>query len=135
MPDWLSLTGRFVHLLPLSIEHVPDLVSAATEDRATFTFSSAPRDEETMVSFVNKAIAHREAGDQRPFATWSVDLGRIVGTTRFYGIQRWDWSLTPRAHQIPVGSPPIGPRTGRPTVPTGWRSGTPGWHRPLNTLR
>lgn len=45
MPDWLSLTGRFVHLLPLSIEHVPDLVSAATEDRATFTFSSAPRDE------------------------------------------------------------------------------------------
>ena len=135
MPDWLSLTGRFVHLLPLSIEHVPDLVSAATEDRATFTFSSAPRDEETMVSFVNKAIAHRKAGDQRPFATWSVDLGRIVGTTRFYDIQRWDWSLTPRAHQIPVGSPPIGPRTDRPTVPTGWRSGTPGWHRPLNTLR
>ena len=88
-----------------------------------------------MVSFVNKAIAHRKAGDQRPFATWSVDLGRIVGTTRFYGIQRWDSSLTPRAHQIPVGSPPIGPRTDRPTVPTGWRSGTPGWHRPLNTLR
>ncbi len=45
-----------------------------------------------MTAYVNRAISKREAGEQYPFVTYSVDLRRIVGSTRFYDLERWDWS-------------------------------------------
>jgi RimJ/RimL family protein N-acetyltransferase len=37
-------------------------------------------------------MAKREAGDHYPLVTTLRDEPRIVGTTRFYDITRWDWS-------------------------------------------
>lgn len=45
-----------------------------------------------MVDYVERAMAHAEVGDQVPFATRSLALDRIVGSTRFYDLERWDWS-------------------------------------------
>jgi RimJ/RimL family protein N-acetyltransferase len=77
------------------MDHVDDLVAAATGDRSTFTFAQVPDDTSAMVAYVAKAIAAREAGEQYPFATYGVDVGRLVGSTRFYDIHRWDWSNAP----------------------------------------
>jgi RimJ/RimL family protein N-acetyltransferase len=105
----VSLRGGFVHLLPLATDHVDDLLAAATGDRSTFDLTPVPWDRDSMAAYVAKALAKRDAGEQYPFATFSVDLQRIVGSTRFYDVDTWDWSSgrpETRAQQ----------RSGRPDV-------------------
>ncbi|HLH27694.1 MAG TPA: GNAT family N-acetyltransferase, partial [Acidimicrobiales bacterium] len=86
-----SLAGRFVRLLPLEAEHVEPLLAAATDDRSTFGLASVPWDRSSMEAYVGRALERRAAGDQYPFATWSVEQSRIVGSTRFYDMVVWDW--------------------------------------------
>jgi N-acetyltransferase len=87
-----TLRGRFVHLLPMQIEHVDGLVTAASGDRSTFDFTPVPADRDAMAEYVEGAIENRLAGEQVPFATFSVAMQRIVGATRFYDLTPWDWS-------------------------------------------
>ncbi len=101
MPDLFTLRGRFVHLLPMGIEHVDGLLDAASIDRSTFAYTPIPWDRPTMRAYVDKAIVNRESGTQYPFVTWSVDAGRIVGSTRFYDLTPWDWtSLFPGSEEL-----------------------------------
>jgi N-acetyltransferase len=104
MPELDPLEGRFVHLLPLSLDHAAALLDVAVDDRGSFTHTPVPWDETSMVSYLERALAEREAGHHLPYATWSVEGRRIVGTTRFYDLTSWDWS-----------SIPTGPEDGRPS--------------------
>ena len=92
MPELFGLEGRSVRLLPLSPDHVEGLLEAATADRSSFGYTVVPADRATMTEYVERALARRAAGEQVPFATWSVALGRVVGSTRFYDIAQWEWS-------------------------------------------
>jgi len=94
MPDPFTLEGRHVHLIPLGPEHIDGLLEAAGRDRSTFAFTPVPWDRPSMTAYVERAMAERASGDHYPFATWSVDSGRIVGSTRFYDLAVWDWSTT-----------------------------------------
>jgi len=85
-----SLAGRSVRLLPLEAEHTEALLAAATDDRSTFQLSLVPPDLPSMENYVQWALARRAAGEQYPFVTWSIDLGRVVGSTRFYDLTSWD---------------------------------------------
>ncbi len=89
-----TLEGRHVRLVPLSIGQVDELLEAANSDRATFGFTSVPSDRAGMVAYVESALRHAAAGDQVPFATHSKDRGGIVGSTRFYELEPWDWAST-----------------------------------------
>jgi N-acetyltransferase len=104
MPEPVPLEGRFVRLLPLRLDHAADLLDVALDDRGSFTLTPVPWDETSMVSYLERALAEREAGHHLPYATWSVESRRIVGTTRFYDLTSWDWS-----------SIPAGPEGGRPS--------------------
>jgi N-acetyltransferase len=103
MPELVPLEGRFVHLLPLSLDHAADLLAVALDDRGSFTLTPVPWDETSMVEYLERALAEREADHHLPYATWSVESRRIVGTTRFYDLTSWDWS-----------SMSAGPEAGRP---------------------
>jgi N-acetyltransferase len=92
VPDLVSLEGRFVHLAPITTDHIEGLLEAANEDRSTFTYTPVPWDRDGMTAYVAKAMAKRDAGEQYPFATFSVDAQRLVGATRFYDLAPWDWS-------------------------------------------
>jgi RimJ/RimL family protein N-acetyltransferase len=87
--DGLTLAGDHVRLEPLSLEHVPALVAAINEDPASFRFSTAPETEAAMSGWVRDTLAAREAGRELPFATYSRAQERIVGSTRFYELERW----------------------------------------------
>jgi RimJ/RimL family protein N-acetyltransferase len=87
--DGPILSGHHVRLEPLALEHVPALVAAINEDPASFRFSSAPDTEPAMTEWVHVALAGRDAGRELPFATYSCAHERIVGSTRFYELERW----------------------------------------------
>jgi RimJ/RimL family protein N-acetyltransferase len=95
--DDVVLTGRYVRLEPLRLDHVPALVAAAAESRATYTFSWVPKGEEAMRAYVGDALAARAGGDELPFTTVRLADGRAVGTTRFSDVAPWSW---PAGHPL-----------------------------------
>jgi RimJ/RimL family protein N-acetyltransferase len=99
------LAGRHVRLEPLTLDHVPALVAAASESRATYLYSIVPDGEDAMRAYVNAALEARAAGEHLPFATVRAMDGHVVGTTRFSDLTPWTW---------PTGS--ANQRHGRPDV-------------------
>ena len=103
MPVSPVLEGTHVRLEPLSRAHVDGLLAAATGDRSSFTYTHVPDDRAGMAGYVGRALDRAAAGDQVPFATVSVALGRVVGSTRFYELEPWDWTtLSPGAVAVPA---------------------------------
>ncbi len=96
MPDAIDaslvLEGRHVRLLPLSADHVDDLLAAATGDRSTFGYTLVPADRGAMATWIQRSLRQRDQGGHLPFATYSVALGRLVGSTRYYDIETWEWA-------------------------------------------
>ena len=87
-----TLEGTHVRLEPLSTDHVDGLVAAATAERSTFAYTVVPSDRASVTRYIERALRHAAALDQVPFATVSLDLGRVVGSTRYYDIEKWDWA-------------------------------------------
>ena len=123
-----TLEGSHVRLEPLAHHHVDDLLEAAGGDRASFAFTLVPWDRPTMVAYIERALARAEAGDQVTFATRSLAHGRVVGSTRYYEMERWDWSaVEPGAapppgggefDQVGIGHTWLGPAAQRTPVNT-----------------
>jgi len=85
------LTGSHVRLEPLSRAHVPGLVAAAAEDPALYAWTPLPLDTDSMTGYVDTAVRWREEGTALPFATVRLADGRVLGATRFFLIERWEW--------------------------------------------
>ena len=77
-------------LEPLTIDHVPDLVEAASQDRSTFGFTAVPDGVEEMLNYVRNLLGSHKAGQDVPFVQrrFNADgaLGEVVGCTRFMNI-------------------------------------------------
>ena len=77
-------------LEPLTIEHVPYLVAAASQDRSTFGFTVVPDGIEEMTGYVQTLLSSHQAGTDIPFVQRRVNadssLGDVVGCTRFMNI-------------------------------------------------
>ncbi|HYM44386.1 MAG TPA: GNAT family N-acetyltransferase [Steroidobacteraceae bacterium] len=84
------LSGRHVRLEPLARTHVPGLVAAAAEDPGLYRWTPLPLDIDGMTRYVDTAVRWREQGTALPFATLRRD-GKVIGSTRFFLIERWDW--------------------------------------------
>ncbi len=83
-----TLTGELVELRPLRREHAAGLLAAAADGELwnmTVTVVPGP---ETAEPYIATALAAREAGTAMPFAIVRRDAGRIVGSTRFWKIDR-----------------------------------------------
>lgn len=85
-PQPVTLEGRYVRLVPLSLAHVGALVEAARGGRETFAYTVVPSEEESMARYVAEALHEQEAGRAVPFATVDHMTRRIVGSTRFGSI-------------------------------------------------
>ncbi len=89
------LPGRQVRLEPLDRRHIDGLVAAAAGDRALYQWSPVPQGEVEAASYVDTALSWREAGTAAPFAIVRVDDGLVIGSTRFWNLERWSW---PQGH-------------------------------------
>jgi RimJ/RimL family protein N-acetyltransferase len=98
------LEGAHVRLEPLSLDHVPALVAAASEDRATYGWTTVPDGEREMHAYVASALELAERGQAVPFATIAVASGRVIGTTRFANFEYFAWT-DGSPHAKPAGHP------------------------------
>lgn len=77
-------------LEPLTIDHVPALVEAASQDRSTFGFTAVPDGIEEMLNYVQNLLGSHKVGQDVPFVQRRVNseglLGEVVGCTRFMNI-------------------------------------------------
>ena len=101
MSELFALRGNAVHLLPMSLDHVDGLLEAAGGDRSSYGYTPIPWDRDSMVTYVERALDKRERGEQYPFVTWSTEAGRLVGATRYYDIETWDWTVLPPDADVP----------------------------------
>ena len=86
-----ALAGTHVRLEPLARAHIPGLVAAAGRDLALYQWSFVPQDTAAMAQYVETALEWREAGTALPFATVRIADGTVIGSTRFFLIERWPW--------------------------------------------
>ena len=91
------LTGRHVRLEPLELRHVDGLVSAAAGDRSLYQWSPVPQNTAEAKTYVETALAWEEAGSAVSFATVRLDDGVVIGSTRFFNLERWAW---PQGHAL-----------------------------------
>ena len=85
------LASRHVRLEPLAHVHIPGLVAAAREDSALYRWSTVPQGVMEMAQYVDTALGGREAGSALPFATVRAEDDMVIGSTRFFELERWAW--------------------------------------------
>lgn len=84
----IALRGQLVELLPLQAEHAPQLLQAAADGELwnmTVTVVPGPA---TMAAYISTALEGRRAGTVMPFVIVHKSTGAIVGSTRFWKIDR-----------------------------------------------
>lgn len=82
------LTGDSVALVPLQTEHAATLVQAAEDGELWNMKVTVVPGPTTVDAYIATALAGRQAGTVMPFAIVRRDTGQIVGSTRFWKIDR-----------------------------------------------
>jgi N-acetyltransferase len=85
------LQGRLVRLEPLEYRHVDGLITAAAADPSLYQWSPVPQGKADVTRYVETALAWRDAGSALPFAILWVDNELVIGSTRFWNLERWAW--------------------------------------------
>jgi RimJ/RimL family protein N-acetyltransferase len=89
------LEGRHVRLEPLEHCHVDGLLEASATDASLYQWSPVPQGRIGATTYVDTALAWRDAGTAVPFAIVRVDDSFVIGSTRFWNLERWSW---PQGH-------------------------------------
>jgi RimJ/RimL family protein N-acetyltransferase len=86
--DPVTLEGEHVRLEPLSLAHEAALVAAAADGELWNSIVTVVPTPDTMAGYITAALDAQEQGRELPFVIRRKSTGRIVGTTRFYFIER-----------------------------------------------
>ncbi len=83
-----TLTGQTVELRPLQQEHAQALLDTAADGQLWTMKLTVVPGPETVDGYIATALDGREAGTVMPFVIVRRDTGAIVGSTRFWKIDR-----------------------------------------------
>jgi len=93
----VALRGRHIRLEPLEHRHVDGLAAATAADPSLYRWSPVPQGKVEVASYVSTALAWQEAGSAVPFAIIRADDATVIGSTRFWNLERWSW---PQGHPL-----------------------------------
>jgi RimJ/RimL family protein N-acetyltransferase len=93
----LTLQGNYIQLEPLEHRHIDGLLAAAAGDPSLYQWSPVPRGRADANEYVEAALTWRDAGSAVPFAIVRSDDGIVIGSTRFFNLERWAW---PAGHPL-----------------------------------
>jgi N-acetyltransferase len=90
-----TLQGKYVRLEPLQHHHVDGLVAAAANDRELYRWSPVPQSKDEAGTYVETSLGWRDAGTAVSFAIVRAQDGVVIGSSRFFNLERWGW---PQGH-------------------------------------
>jgi N-acetyltransferase len=96
-----TLSGTHVRLEPLNHHHGDGLAAASAADPALYQWSPVPQSKLEAATYINTALAWRDAGTAVPFAIVNVSDAIVIGSTRFWNIERWSWPQGHARHGYP----------------------------------
>ncbi|WOD20192.1 GNAT family N-acetyltransferase [Paraburkholderia kirstenboschensis] len=83
-----TLTGETVELRPLERGHVQALLEAAADGQLWNLKLTVVPGPDTVGGYIDTALAGRDAGTVMPFVIVRRDTGTVIGSTRFWKIDR-----------------------------------------------
>ena len=86
-----TLAGRHVRLESIATRHVDGLVAASAAEPALYQWSPVPQGKAEVTSYIETALAWRDAGSALPFTIIRAKDGVILGSTRFFNLEYWAW--------------------------------------------
>ena len=93
--DTIVLSGKHIRLEPLSHAHAEALVAASAGDPGLYRWSAVPIGRDAVTRYIETALAWRDAGTALAFVHVRNADGAVLGSTRFFDMERWEW---PQGH-------------------------------------
>jgi N-acetyltransferase len=99
----LLLQGTYVRLEELDGRHIDGLAAASDGDRELYSWSPVPQGKTEATRYVETARSWKEAGTAESFAVVRQADNAVIGSTRFFNLERWPW---PPGHALHNRSTP-----------------------------
>jgi RimJ/RimL family protein N-acetyltransferase len=91
------LAGKHIRLEPLETRHIEGLAAAGSGDAGDlYRWTVVPQGIDATSQYVKTAISWRDAGTSFPFATVRQSDNVVIGSTRFFDMERFPW---PQGHE------------------------------------
>ena len=87
----ITLQGQHIRLEPLTVQHAEGLAKAADSDRDLYRWSPVPQGTTEAVHYIETALDWQNAGTAIPFAIVRNADDQVLGSTRFWNMERWAW--------------------------------------------
>ena len=87
----MTLLGAHVRLEPLQRSHAGRLAAASAADPSLYRWTIVSQGIAEAASYIEAALAARDAGSTVPFAIVRQEDGAVIGSTRFFNLERWPW--------------------------------------------
>ncbi len=94
----LVLQGKQVRLEPLAHSHIDGFVAASAVEPELYRWSPVPQGKDEARKYIDAALAWQDAGTAVPFAIVSVNAREVIGSTRFWNLERWSWPTGHPSH-------------------------------------
>jgi N-acetyltransferase len=103
MEETPILSGKHIRLEPLDHRHADGLAAASAADPDLYQWSPVPKDKSEAIRYIETAQEWRDEGTAVSFATIRVHDGVVIGSTRFFKLERWSWPPSHARHgrQVP----------------------------------
>jgi len=86
-----TLRGKYIYLEPMEKHHTAGLAEASAPDPALYKWSPVPQGIEEVTKYIQTGIDLRKSGSALPFVIIRVEDSTIIGSTRFWNLERWIW--------------------------------------------
>jgi RimJ/RimL family protein N-acetyltransferase len=93
----MFLESTHIRLEELELKHTRGLAAASAGDPTLYQWSPVPQGEAEARRYIETALDWRDAGTALPFAIVNKESGAIIGSTRFFNLERWPW---PEGHEL-----------------------------------
>jgi len=95
--EGVRLQDKYIVLEPLGPQHISGLARASASNPTLYSWSPVPQGEAEAAQYIATALSWQKEGRALPFAITRADSGEVIGSTRFFDIERWAW---PEGHAL-----------------------------------